>query len=211
MSLLCREKMMPKLLNFVAKTHTMLREKIPDVVDFKDPALHQTIEDMCYSILPEQLRASGGVHESAAGMAANQWGINKRIFIFTPDGSAPENKSEVMINPSYLPYLRTMEKEPTLVGAYEGCFSVPLTTGIVYRYEAILATYYNQEGEKIERVMKGWEARVFQHETDHLDGKLFDGKLDNFHGPECEDRMIFKDADEMEDFWVNKVRPSRIE
>lgn len=200
---------MTKLLHFVEKTHPILREVMPEVQNFKDPELHETIKSMCYSILPKQLKKSKGAHKSAAGMAANQWGIRKRIFIFTPEGSEKDKPLEVMINPSYLPFLRPGEITPKLTSAYEGCFSVPLTTGIVDRYDAILATYYTPTGEKIQRVMEGWLARVFQHETDHLDGKLFDGVLDHHAGPECSDRIIFKDAEEMENFWVNEVRPSR--
>ena len=200
---------MPKLLLFVEKNHPLLREIIPDVLDFKDQSLHETISDMCYSILPEQLKAANAAHENAAGMAANQWGIKRRIFIFTPHGSAQEKSVEVIINPSYTPYLRPTETEPAWAAAFEGCFSVPLTTGIVNRYEAITAAYYNPQGEKIQRVLEGWLARVFQHETDHLNGKLFDGRLDHHSGPECTERIIFKDKEEMENFWVSKVRPSR--
>lgn len=202
---------MPKLLQFVQKTHPILREIMPEVQDFKDPILHETIEDMCYSILPQQLKNSNCTHESAAGMAANQWGIRKRIFIFTPEGSEPGKKLEVMINPSYTPYLRPTETKAKLIAAYEGCFSIPLTTGIINRYEAILATYDNPQGERVERVIEGWEARVFQHETDHLNGKLFDGACDNHAGPECLERIIFKDAKEMEHFWNNKVKANRSE
>jgi peptide deformylase len=200
---------MPKLLRFVEKTHPILREIISEIQDFKDPTLHETIKDMCYSILPKQLKTAKGAHENAAGMAANQWGIKKRIFIFTPEGSEEGKKIKIMINPSYIPYLRPTETEPTLIAAFEGCFSIPLTTGIINRYEAILATYYDPKGKRIECVMEGWEARVFQHETDHLNGKLFDGRCDNNAGPECLERIIFKDAEEMELFWVNNVRPSR--
>lgn len=193
---------MPKLLTFVAKNNTILREVMPDVLDFEDAELHQTIEDMCYSIAPEQIKKANGAFESAAGMAANQWGIKKRIFIFTPEGASEGKHLEVMLNPSYLPYLDAEQSEPKMVAAYEGCFSIPLTTGLVNRYEAIIATYYTPDGKKMERVMQGWEARVFQHETDHLDGKLYDGKLDQYNGPECLQRFIFKDAEEMENFWV---------
>lgn len=200
---------MPKLLKFVEKAHPILREVMPKVQDFKDPALHESIQDMCYSILPGQLRAANAAHESAAGMAANQWGIKLRVFIYTPDGSGEGKRMEVMINPSYIPYLRPGEKEPKMAAAYEGCFSIPLTTGIVNRYDAILATYYNLQGKKVERVMEGWEARVFQHETDHLNGKLYDGICDNYPGPECMERIIFRDVEEMDNFWNNKVRPSR--
>lgn len=59
--------------------------------------------------------------------------------------------------------------------------------------------------------MEGWEARVFQHETDHLNGKLFDGTLDNYPGPECIERVIFKDTQEMDSFWERKIRASREE
>lgn len=200
---------MPKLLTFVEKTHPILRETMPSVQDFNDPALQATIQDMCYSIQPAQLKSAGAVFESAAGMAANQWGLKKRIFIFTPDGSGEGKHMEIMINPSYLPYLRECETAPAMAAAYEGCFSVPLATGIVNRYESIIAIYYNPQGTKIEKIMEGWEARVFQHETDHLDGKLYDGMHDHFAGPQCVERVIFKDKQEMNDYWENLVRPER--
>lgn len=200
---------MPKLLQFVEKSNPILRETMPELKDFNDPALHELINDMCYSILPAQLKTANGAHESAAGMAANQWGMKQRIFIFTPEGSEVGKQLEVMINPSYVPYLRPDEKSPKLVPAFEGCFSIPLTTGIVNRYDAIMATYYTPAGQQISRLMEGWEARVFQHETDHLNGKLFDGKLDNHAGPECLERIVFKDKVEMDNFWENKVKESR--
>jgi peptide deformylase len=200
---------MPKLLHFVEKSHPILRNVIPEVSNFDDAGLQETIQDMCFSILPQQLKAAHGAHESAAGMAANQWGLNKRIFIYTPEGSDLDKPMEVMINPSYIPYLRPNESQPAMTAAYEGCFSVPLTTGVVNRYEAILAKYYTPKGKKVERILTGWEARVFQHETDHLNGKLFDGQQDQLPGPECLERIIFKDKTEMENFWVEKVKSER--
>jgi|GEM_PF-1597054 len=200
---------MPKLLHFVAKSDPVLREIIPEVHDFNDPLLHEIIEDMCHSIQPEQLKAANGAHDSAAGMAANQWGLRKRIFLFTPEGSGPDKPMEVMINPTYIPYLRDKETYPKQTTEFEGCFSIPLTTGLIDRYDAIVATYYNPKGKKIQRILQGWEARVFQHETDHLDGKLYDGELDQHRGPHCKERIIFKDQLEMMDFWQNSVKPNR--
>ena len=194
---------MPRLLRFVEKSDPILRETMPEVTDFNDPELHALIEDMCYSILPEQLAAAKGAHKSAAGMAANQWGIKKRVSLFTPDGSEADSPLAVMINPSYVPFSDPEGTEPETAQAYEGCFSVPLTTGCVSRYQMIVATWYTPAGEKKECILEGWEARVFQHETDHLNGRLFDGQLDNFAGPLCEDRRIFKDNDEMDAFWKN--------
>jgi len=200
---------MPRLLKFVEKSHPILRETMPAVQDFNDPALHAAIRDMCYSILPEQLKAAEAAHESAAGMAANQWGLKKRIFIYTPDGSGEGKRMEVMLNPSYTPFLRPGETIPALAAAYEGCFSVPLATGIVNRFEAIKAVYYTPQGEKVEKIMEGWEARVFQHETDHLDGKLYDGIHDHLPGPDCLERVQFKDKEEMDDYWAKLVKPER--
>jgi len=200
---------MPTLLFFVKKNHLILREIMPMVQDFNDKKLHQTIENMCYSIAPAQLKKTNAAYDSAAGMAANQWGIKKRIFIFTPHGSDKLNSLEVMLNPSYIPYLNEGESLPKMVAAFEGCFSIPLTTGLINRYESIVAMYYSPQGKKIERVMHGWEARVFQHETDHLDGKLYDGQLDHFNGPECLKRFVFKDADEMENFWI-EMKKNRV-
>ncbi len=193
---------MPKLLTLVPKTDPILRKTMPEERNFKDPALEEVIKNMCYSILPEQLK------DPAAGMAANQWGITRRVFIFTPDGSEFDKKAEIMINPSYVPYLRPNETEYKLVPEYEGCFSIPLTVGLVNRYDAIIATYYTPAGDKIERKMEDYEARVFQHETDHLDGKLYDGKLDHYAGPECLNRIIFKDTEEM-DAWFDAERARR--
>lgn len=192
------DKAMPKALTLVSKTDPILRAIMPDEQDFKDPALETAIEDMCYSILPEQLK------DPAAGMAANQWGIKRRVFIFTPE----QDSSEIIINPSYTPYLRPNETEYKIVSNYEVCFSISLTMGLISRYEAITATYYTPTGEKIERVMEGWEARVFQHETDHLDGKLYDGRLDNYTGPPCLERLIFKDQEELE-VWYHNLKARR--
>src|SRR5437870_4930727 len=106
---------MPNLLFFVEKNHPILREIMPEVQDFNDAELQQMIEDMCYSIAPEQIKKANGAFDSAAGMAANQWGIKKRIFIFTPEGSGKTQSPEVMINPSYLPYLEPHQTETKMV------------------------------------------------------------------------------------------------
>lgn len=192
---------MPTLLKFVPKSDPILREVMPEVKNFKDKVLQTLIKDMCYSILPAQLKAAKGIHTSAAGMAANQWGVRARVFVYTPDGSGPNERTEIMINPSYSPFLRPGEFVPAMSAAYEGCFSIPLTTGLVNRFEAIRAVYFTPEGKREEKIMEGWEARVFQHETDHLDGKLFDGILDHHAGPDCLERIVFKDNDEMDKFW----------
>ena len=57
---------------------------------------------------------------------------------------------------------------------WEGCFSVPGKRGIVRRYSSIKAQFSSIDGIHHTIVLRGWAARVFQHETDHIEGRLYD-------------------------------------
>jgi len=98
----------------------------------------------------------------AAGLAAPQIGISKSVFIFSFDRD-PQNL-EAVINPSFSPV------GDTKIEGWEGCFSVMLKLTKIPRYETIQVTYLNLEGERIERILEGFAAKVFQHEYDHLQG-----------------------------------------
>jgi len=82
---------------------------------------------MKFSLHPEQLQKAQAPWPRAAGMAANQWGYGKRIFLFYPYSDSFD--PEVIINPSYeaLPDEVTYNIEITL--RWEGCFSIPLAAG----------------------------------------------------------------------------------
>ncbi|HEY8426893.1 MAG TPA: peptide deformylase, partial [Sandaracinaceae bacterium] len=56
---------------------------------------------------------------------------------------------------------------------YEGCLSVPDLRGVVRRHAEIRVRAWDREGNEIDRVVRGITAGTFQHECDHLDGKLF--------------------------------------
>lgn len=103
----------------------------------------------------------------AAGLAAPQIGISKSVFIFSFDRDP--NNLEGVINPYFIPC-----GEAKIVG-WEGCFSAMLSNGTsklakIPRYEKIKVQYLNANGEKIERILEGFAAKVFQHEYDHLQG-----------------------------------------
>lgn len=101
----------------------------------------------------------------AAGLAAPQIGVSKSVFIYSYDRS-PENL-ELVVNPSFSPI------GDHKVEGWEGCLSVILTVwqlAKVPRYEKIRVSYLNRNGEKVEKVLEGFAARVFQHEYDHLQG-----------------------------------------
>ena len=63
--------------------------------------------------------------------------------------------------------------DPELEGGWEGCLSVPGLRGWVERPAHIRYRGLGIEGETIERVARGFHARVVQHECDHLDGRLY--------------------------------------
>ncbi len=85
----------------------------------------------------------------------------------------------ILINPSY----RALDKT-AMVDDWEGCFSVETVTGKVPRYEHIVYTAFNEQGETIEQEARGFTARVLQHEIDHINGTLIIDKLtkDTIHG-----------------------------
>jgi peptide deformylase len=103
----------------------------------------------------------------AAGLAAPQIGISKSVFIYSFDRD-PKNL-EAVINPHFEP-VGHEKKE-----GWEACFSVILSKDIwkianVPRYQTIRVSYLNRKKERVEKVLSGFAARVFQHECDHLQG-----------------------------------------
>lgn len=63
--------------------------------------------------------------------------------------------------------------DPAVDGFWEGCLSVPGLRGFVERPQHVKIRYTSEQGEALELELKGFSATVFQHEFDHLDGKLF--------------------------------------
>ena len=105
------------------------------------------------------------------GLAANQVDLPYRLFVCNPKGDPDEKESEcVFINPVILKGSGQHERE-------EGCLSIPGVYGPVVRKEKITVQAYNLAGEEISGELDGLFARVVQHETDHLDGRLFIDRL----------------------------------
>jgi peptide deformylase len=105
------------------------------------------------------------------GLAANQVDLPYRLFVCNPSGNSDEKESEcVFINPVILKGSGQHERE-------EGCLSLPGVYAPVVRKEKITVQAYNLAGEEISGELDGLFARVVQHETDHLDGRLFIDRL----------------------------------
>lgn len=102
-----------------------------------------------------------------AGLSANQVGVMKRVFIYDD-----EDEIKACINPRIISASEEMEE------AVEGCLSVPGIGVPVNRHLAIELEYTDLNGETLRLKVEGWLARVFQHEIDHLDGKLILDRTD---------------------------------
>ena len=120
--------------------------------------------NLAKSTIHKLLEVREKILKGGAGLAAPQIGINHPIFIYTPDRTTESLK--IVINPSFEPL------GDVLVEGYEACFSVPLHCTKIKRWEKIKASYQNLEGRWVEEILDGFGAKVFQHEMDHLQGKL---------------------------------------
>lgn len=108
----------------------------------------------------------------AVGLAAPQIGILKRVFgarMGYDEESEDEKQAqvEIFINPEIL------ESSEELSRGYDACLSIPGMLGYTDRNQKIKVRYLDEHGKKVERDLEGMDARVFQHELDHLDGILF--------------------------------------
>ncbi len=108
----------------------------------------------------ETMYAAKGV-----GLAAPQIGLNVRISVIDV---RPDEKPQplVLINPEIISKEGSIEEE-------EGCLSVPGLYSKIKRYSKVKIRALNAQGKPYEMSGQGLLARAFQHEIDHLDGKLF--------------------------------------
>lgn len=99
------------------------------------------------------------------GLAAPQVGIDKRMFVFRPKDK-PNFKPIVVCNPE-------MVLSGNGVADQEGCLSLPEIYEQVMRAGHVNMCYRQPDGKHIELILDGWDARIAQHEFDHLNGIMF--------------------------------------
>lgn len=118
------------------------------------------------------LRGAFLEREDAAGLAAPQIGIGRRIIAFRfrnfddKEPATREEDYEILVNP------RITQERGEPVVAEEGCLSCPEIRVEISRHPEIKVRACNAEGKKVSRRYLDFAARVVQHEIDHLDGKL---------------------------------------
>ncbi|MDN6518546.1 MAG: peptide deformylase, partial [Enterococcus sp.] len=125
------------------------------------------------------------VAHDGIGLAAPQIGKNLRIAVVEVD----EGDRFDFINPEII------ERKGTSIDV-EGCLSIPETYGTVARADEVTVRYYDREGSEMEVTAYGYLARAFQHEIDHLDGKLFIDQVIEKIEPEDLERYMEEHVDD---------------
>lgn len=149
-----------------------------------DPALHnptrpvEKFDDELRALVDDMfdtLAAANGV-----GLAANQIGIDLRLFVYDcPDDEGQQHRG-VVVNP----VLETSEVPETMPDPdedWEGCLSVPGEAFPTGRASWAKVTGSDVDGKPVEVEGTGFFARCLQHETDHLDGLLYLNRLVGRH------------------------------
>lgn len=143
------------------------------ILKFPDPFLFKVVDEV--TSFDEQLKTEALemlelMHQSkGVGLAANQVGLNKRIFIMQCD-SGP---AYFFVNPKIVKLSENKAKEE------EGCLSFPQLYFPLERAKDVTVQWQDLNGNPHEKTFSGLEAVCVQHETDHLNGIVFVNHLSN--------------------------------
>jgi peptide deformylase len=140
----------------------ILRAIAEPITNAKDHDVQKLIDSLI-----KTLKQSKGV-----GIAAPQVGRSQRLLVIAshPNArypNAPKMQPIALINPKIVAYSDKVEKD------WEGCLSVPGIRGLVPRSDTVEVAYISRDGEPKNTVFTGFVARIFQHEYDHIEGKVF--------------------------------------
>ncbi len=155
----------------------ILRRKARTVTQFEGE-FQTLVEDMI-----ETMREAPGV-----GLAAPQVGVSERLIVVEypvdDDQEDAPKKLFIVVNPQI-----TQAVEETELGI-EGCLSIPGLHGEVERALAVTVKGQTRHGQPVRIKAKGWLARIFQHEIDHLNGIVFTDRAARVWKPTPEEPML---------------------
>ncbi|GHF53937.1 peptide deformylase 3 [Streptomyces griseus] len=142
----------------------ILRRRCREVTEFGTPELARLVDDMF---------ATNRVAEGA-GLAANQVGVDLRLFVWDITDDWGVRHVGHIANP-------VLDEIPAehrrLVDESEGCLSVPGPYRVVPRPDRAVVRGRDKDGEPLVIEGRGYFARCLQHETDHLHGRLYLDRL----------------------------------
>ena len=154
---------------------------IRPIVIFGEPVLHRpttpvtVFDDELAAFVDDLFETNAAAH--GAGLAANQVGDCRRVFIYDcPDDDGVRHRGYV-VNP-VLETSAVPETMPDPDDDYEGCLSVPGENYPTGRAHWAKVTGVDRDDQPVEVEGTGFFARCLQHETDHLDGLALPGSAD---------------------------------
>jgi len=147
------------------------------IVHYPDDGLNKPAEEVDYA--KDHIEVTGKIRLmtstmmalEAYGIAGPQIGFNYRVCVCWLNERSPEDVL-VMINPEIV------SLGGSWVNDKEGCLSLPKVQGNVLRRNTIVVKYYDMDNFLVEETYQGWNARIIQHELDHLNGKLISSRFD---------------------------------
>ncbi len=155
-----KNKMSQKIVTIATKKNEEFLRRRTVPFDFKAHTKKEIME--LIRKMRQMMKEADGV-----GLSANQIGLNYRMFVAQVPDSQGHPKFYAIFNPEISKLSKEME---TLE---EGCLSGPETYGPTPRHYRLTLTGQGPNGKKLKINAWGLLARVFQHETDHLNGHLF--------------------------------------
>mmetsp|Transcript_1594 Transcript_1594/g.2484 ORF Transcript_1594/g.2484 Transcript_1594/m.2484 type:complete len:260 (-) Transcript_1594:5-784(-) len=160
-------------LRIVRYPHPALRAKNEEITEFDDE-----LKALSKNMLKLMYVAQG------VGLAAPQVAKNVRLMVFNPEGDEKKWLFEtVLVNPEIVERSEGQEQE------VEGCLSFPGMSGPVQRAKWIKVKYQDLKGKSKKKKYVGWEARIFQHEYDHLEGVVYPDRLEEEAKQEVQARL----------------------
>lgn len=157
------------ILKIARMGHPVLARRAEPVPDPTHPEIKRLVADMIETMIDAE----------GAGLAAPQVHVPLRVVVFQAPGERGDpalSEAERFDHTAPLTVLINPVIEVlggTLEGGWEGCLSVPGLRGWVERADHIRYAGFDTAGRRVERVARGFHARVVQHECDHLDGALY--------------------------------------
>jgi peptide deformylase len=139
------------------------KAKAVPLSEIKKPSFQKLLKRMFFT-----MREVGGV-----GLAAPQIGLPLQLAVIKI-GKTPTRKNLTALRPIVLVNPKIEKHSKAESQDWEGCLSLPAVRGFVPRYKQIIVSYYDETAKKQRRIINTFfEARVFQHEIDHLNGVLY--------------------------------------
>jgi peptide deformylase len=154
--------MSSKILRITQLGEPVLRERSKRVAKPAAPDIQRLIADMLVTMKKAQ----------GVGIAAPQVNASLQLFIVAPEPSsrypkAPRIPPVAMINP------RLVRHSKALITDWEGCLSIPGIRGKVLRYQWVEIEFTTAAGQRMTARLTDFVARIFQHEFDHICGRVF--------------------------------------